>query len=393
MLFAGVSCGRAGRRRGSGSVVAMDERQKLDELRRLLGDIDREILRAVERRARLAQEMAKLRTGTARFAPLSDGTHLNALEQAVTPPFPVSAVRPIFSAIDAVCRGFEAQPRVLYCGPEGDFGWMAAHAHFGAWAEYLRAEGSISSVVGDVARSRADFAVVPFESLKEGVIFPAVQAIASADLKIVGEREMHVALLLVNASGNAEEAEKIFVSPSDHLSCMGYLEATHPKAAVINVRSPQAAFARLLEEPRASAAIVPRGLSLPENLRIARDNVGDEGEARVRYGVISKLPAPRSGADATAMLFTLRERPGALHDVLHHFKERSCNLRRIQSLPVPFGDWEYMFYLEVEGHITERPLVSALEGAKQEAKMFKLLGSFPLERPDAAKTGPSFSGT
>lgn len=371
----------------------MDERQKLDELRRLLGDIDREILRAVERRARLAQEMAKVRTGTARFAPLSEGSHLKALEEAVTPPFPASAVRPIFSAIDAVCRGFGAQPRIIYSGPEGDFGWMAAYAHFGASAEYMRADGSISAAVDDVARSRADFAVVPFESLKEGVIFPTVQAIAGADLKIVAEREMHIALVLVNASGDAEKAERIFVSPSDHLSCMGYLESMHPRATVVDVRSPQAAFGRVLEEAQNSAAIVPRGLSLPETLRIARENVGDEGEVRVRYGVISKLPAPRSGADATAMLFTLRERPGALHDVLHHFKERNCNLRRIQSLPLPFGDWEYMFYLEVEGHITERPLVSALEGAKQEAKMFKLLGSFPLERPEALKTGPSFSGT
>lgn len=371
----------------------MDEKQKRDELRRLLSDIDHEILRAVERRARLARDITKLRTGTARFAPLSEPSHLKALEQAVTPPFPASAVRPIFGAIDAVCRAFDHQPRVLYVGPEGDFGWMAAHAHFGVAAEYLRADGSVAAVVDDVAHARADFAVVPFESLKEGVIFPTVQAIAAADLKIVAEREMHQTLVLVNASGDADAVERIFASPSDHLSCMGYLESTHPRAVVLDVRSPQAAFARVLEEPRGAAAIVPRGLTVPASLCVARENVGDEGEARVRYGVISKLPASRSGADATAMLFTLRERPGALHDMLHHFKERNCNLRRIQSLPVPFGDWEYMFYLEVEGHITERALVSALEGAKQEAKMLKLLGSFPLEHPEAAQTRPGFSGT
>ncbi|MCK6589605.1 MAG: hypothetical protein L6Q76_18705, partial [Polyangiaceae bacterium] len=188
--------------------------------------------------------------------------------------------------------------------------------------------------------------------------------------------------------GEIADIERIFVSPQDHVACLGYLESSHPKAPVIDVRSPVAAMERALQEPR-SAAIVPRGCPAPDGLSVVRENIGDEGELRIRYGVVSRLPAPRSGHDVTAMLFTLRERPGALHDLLTHFKDRSCNLRRIQSFPVPGEGWEYIFYIEVSGHITDRPLVSALEGAKQEAKTLKILGSFPLERPEASHQASS----
>jgi chorismate mutase/prephenate dehydratase len=364
----------------------VDEKKKLEELRGLLGEIDRDILRAIERRARIAQDIAKLRTGTARVAPTADGPHLQALEKAVTPPFPPSAVRPIFTAIDSACRMFEVTPRVMYVGPERDFGWMAAYGHFGDGAELVRADSTPASAIEEVVRSRADFAVVPYESLKEGVIYPTVQAIAGADLKLIGERELTQVLVLMGRGGQGVDVDRIFVSPQDHVACLGYLESTHPKVPVIDVRSPVAALERALEEP-GSAAIVPRGCTGPDGLSVVRENIGDDGEIRIRYGVVSRLPAPRSGHDVTAMLFTLRERPGALHDLLSHFKERSCNLRRIQSFPVPGEGWEYIFYIEVSGHITDRPLVSALEGAKQEAKTLKILGSFPLERPEAAHHG------
>lgn len=366
----------------------MDEKKKLEELRGLLAEIDRDILRAIERRARVAQDIAKLRTGTARVAPTADGPHLQALEKAATPPFPASAVRPIFTAIDSACRIFDVAPRVVYVGPERDFGWIAAHGHFGDGAELVRADSSPASAIEEVARSRADFAVVPYESLKEGVIYPTVQAIAGADLKLIGEREITQVLVLVGRPGEIADIERIFVSPQDHVACLGYLESSHAKIPVNDVRSPIAALERALHEPR-SAAIVPRGCPAPDGLSVIRENIGDEGELRIRYGVVSRLPAPRTGHDVTAMTFTLRERPGALHDLLTHFKDRSCNLRRIQSFPVPGEGWEYIFYIEVGGHITDRPLVSALEGAKQEAKTLKILGSFPLERPEASHQGSS----
>jgi chorismate mutase/prephenate dehydratase len=364
----------------------MDERKRIEELRRQLLDIDLEILHTIERRARAAQEISKLRSGSGRYAPVADGTHLAALEKAVSPPIQASSIRPIFTTIDAACRVFEVVPRVAYIGAEGGFAWMAARTHFGQSAELVRADGP-TAALDEVARSRAEFAVLPYESLKDGPNLPTIQAIAAADLKLVGEREVTQALMLMNGTGNPADIEKIYVSPQDHVACVHYLESNHPRALVLDVRSPIMAW-ELASENHGSAAIVPRGAVGSHDLRIARENIADDGEVRIRYGVVSRLPAQRSGADATALLFSVHDRPGALHDILQHFKERSCNLRRIQSRPVAGEGWEYVFYVEVSGHMTDRPLVAALEGVKREAKMLKIIGSFPLEFPEPEPQSP-----
>lgn len=353
---------------------------KQKELEAKLSEIDHDLLRAIERRAKVAHELAKLRTGTARFAPTAGGAHLAELERAVTPPFPEGAVRPLFTAIDAACRVYEVAPRVAVVGAEGDFGWMAARTHFGVGAELVPVAGS-AGAIEEVARSRAELAVVPYESLKDGPIFPTIQAIAGADLKLVGEREQAQALCLVNRSGEPNDVRKVYASPQDHAACAGYLETHHRDIFVHDVKSPFEAWALAVADS-AAGAIVPRGFAGQDELRVARENVGDEGEARIRYGIVGRLPAPRSGSDATALLFSVHDRPGALHAILAHFKERSCNLRRIQSRPVPGEGWEYLFYVEVGGHMTDRSLVAALEGVKREAKMLKILGSFPLEFPE-----------
>jgi chorismate mutase / prephenate dehydratase len=358
----------------------MDDRKRLEELRQKLLELDLELLRTLERRARTAQELARLRSGTARHAPTADATHREALEKAVSEPLSAAAIRPIFTAIDAACRLFEEAPRVAFIGAEGGFAWMAARGHFGLGAELLRID-TVSAAIEEVSRSHAAFAVIPYESLKDGPVFPTIQAIAAQDLKVVGEREVTQALVLMNHSGNPADVEKIYVAPQDHVACVHYLESNHPRAVVIDVRSPIMAW-ELASENHGSAAIVPRGSVGPSDLRVARENIGDDGEVRMRYAVISRLPAPRSGADATAVLFSVHDHPGALHDILQHFKERSCNLRRIQSRPVPGEGWEYVFYVEVSGHMTDRPLVAALEGVKREAKTLKIIGSFPLEFSD-----------
>jgi chorismate mutase/prephenate dehydratase len=360
-----------------------EDRRRVDELRTQLGQIDRDILRSIERRARLAQELSGLRTGTARFAPLADGAYMTELERAVEEPLTAAAVRPIFNAIDGACRLFDVAPRVGFVGAEGGFGWMAARSYFGAGADLHRADTS-GHAIEEVGRSRVDFAVVPYESLQDGPIFPTIQAVAAADLKLVGEREMTQVLVLVNATGEMpSEVEKVYVSAQDHVASVQYLESNHPRALVLDVRSPVMAW-ELASENQGSAAIVPRGSVGANDLRVARENIGDEGEVRMRYGVISRLPAPRSGSDATALLFSVSDRPGALHDILQHFKERDCNLRRIQSRPVPGEGWEYVFYVEVQNHITDRPLVAALEGVKRVTKMLKIIGSFPLEASEPA---------
>lgn len=365
----------------------MTSRTKLDELLDHLSELDRDILRSIERRARIVQDLVKLRGDASRYAPVIDASRIRALEEAVSPPLSPAAVRSIFAAIDAGCRLYELTPKVACVGTEGAFTFLAAALHFGSRAELIRAE-TPEKALEEVARSRADFATVPYESLKEGLAFATIQAIGAHDLKLVGEREMVHVLDLVNRTGNASDIEKIYVSPHHHVLCEGFIETSFPKATVLDVRSAQMAWDLALEN-HGSAAIVPGGFGTG-GLRVVKENVADEGELRMRYGIVSRLPVPRTGNDATAVLFSVHDRPGALHDILENFKERSCNLRRIQSRTIPGEGWEYVFYVEVTGHMTDRNLVAALEGVKKKARMLKIIGSFPL---DVAEPPPSSEGT
>ncbi|NUP11793.1 MAG: ACT domain-containing protein [Polyangiaceae bacterium] len=360
----------------------MTQRTKIDELTKRLDDLDRELLGMIERRARIVQDMSSARGDSAKVAPISDPAKLRSLEEAVTPPFQASSVRPIFAAIDAACRVYEIAPKVVCVGSEGGFSWLAAGLHFGPRAQFVRAE-SPEKALEEVARSQADFAVVTIETLREGLAFATIQAIASLDLKLVGERELSHTLQLVSKTGNPNDVERIYANSHHHSLCEAHLTASYPKATVLHVRNAMMA-ADLAAEHHGAAAVVPRGLTTSQELRLLADNVGDEGELRIRYGIVSRMPMSRTGNDATAVLFSVHDRPGALHDVLQAFKEKNCNLRRIQSRALPGEGWEYVFYVEVSGHVTDRHLVSALEGVKQKARTLKIVGSFPLDTVEPA---------
>ncbi|MFO0551570.1 MAG: prephenate dehydratase domain-containing protein [Polyangiaceae bacterium] len=372
----------------------MASREKLEELVRRLDEVDREILRTIERRARVVEDMvgvrSKLGGGAAepgRIAPILDANRLRTLESAVTPPFPASAVRPIFAEIDAACRVYEVAPKVACVGAEGGLPWVAAALHFGQRAQLLRAE-TAEKALEEVARAQADFAVVTIETVRDGLAFATIQSIASQDLKLVGEREIAHTLMLVSRTGNQADVERIYTTSLHHALCEAYLASAYPKATVLHVRSALMA-AELAGEHHGAAAIVPHGLALPIEMAVLAENVCDEGELRIRYAIVSRLPMTRTGNDATALLFSAHDKPGALLEVLQVFKDKNCNLRRIQSHAVPGEGWEYVFYVEVSGHVTDRPLVSALEGVKQRARMLKILGSFPL---DVADPVPSSNG-
>lgn len=358
----------------------MTQRSKLEEAAQRIEELDREILRTIERRSRVVADLLTMRSDSSKVAPILDPARLRALEQSVTAPFPATSVRNIFSAIDAACRVYEIAPKVACVGAEGGFPWIAAMAHFGPQARLTRAE-TVDRALEEVARSQADFAVVTYETVREGLAFATIQAIAALDLKLVGEREVTHALSLVSKTGIATDLDRVYATSLHHALAEAYLAAHHPKATVLHVRSAIMA-ADLANENHGAAALVPRGAFFGD-LRTIAENVADEGEVKIRYGVVSKLPMSRTGADATAVLFSVHDRPGALHDVLQAFKEKSCNLRRIQSRAVPGEGWEYVFYVEVGGHVTDRQVVAALEGVKQKARMVKIVGSFPLDVVDA----------
>jgi len=350
-----------------------DRRREVEEIRRQMAEADAEILRGLQKRAQLARQIGTLGS-VAPLSPVTEREHLALLEKTAADELPGEVVRAVFREVRAATAPLERAARVAYVGPEGGFAHVAAQRQFGMGGT-LTALESVELAIDEVARERADFAVIPFESSVEGPLQTSVEALSATDLSLAAKIEVLATLSVMGRAAHASEIEKLYAYAADRLDCQHYV-AQHPRAVVVDVRSPVVACQMCVQDPL-GAAIVAEGVGLQAGLVAVETNVGDRADLRVRYGIISTRPTQRSGDDSTALLFGVHDAPGALFDVLKHFAERGINLKTIHSRPRQGENWNYLFYVEVSGHVTDRAVITALEEIKREAKLLKVLGSFP----------------
>jgi chorismate mutase/prephenate dehydratase len=352
----------------------MDARRSTDDLRKEIAKLDREILERLEARARASKEIRS----RAENEPAPDVTEREALESLASlasGDLPSEALRSIFSTIRAAARTLEQAPRVAYLGPEGGFCHVLARTHFGSGGSFTESP-SVREALEEVLRGRAAYAVFPFESSVDGLVQTSVTALTDTDLVVVGARTQPVAFQLMGRSASLADLEKVYTTPAGHADCQRFLDAELPRVSVIDVRSMKVA-AELALEDATSAAMLPEATGREHGLEVVRENVGDIAEKKMRYAVAAPRPASRSGADVTCLLFSIDDRPGSLLDILRHFAERGINLRRLHSRPGGKEPWDYVFYVEIGGHTTERSVTTALEAIKKSTKYLRVLGSFP----------------
>lgn len=354
----------------------MDPRRSTAELRTEIARLDREILERLEARARASKE---IRT-RAESDPTPEGSEreaLAALTAAASGDLPAESLQAIFATIRASARALEQAPRVAYLGPEGGFCHVLARAHFGATGPFTESP-SVREALEEVARGRAACAVFPFESSADGLVQASVTALTDTDLVIVGARTLPMTFQVMGRAAALGDLEKVYTTPAGHAACQRFLDSELPRVSVIDVRSMKVA-AELAQEDATSAAIVPEPTGRELGLGLLRENVGDVAEIKMRYAVAAPRPASRSGADVTCLLFSIDDKPGSLFDILRHFAERGINLRRLHSRPAGREPWDYVFYVEIGGHATERSVITALEAVKKSTRYLRVLGSFPQE--------------
>lgn len=349
---------------------------RIRDLRERMAEADSALLQALERRLALSLELQPYLEGT-QPQDVGRDAWVDALVARVSNrKIPVEALRAILQQLRAEANALEQPTAVAYLGPEGGLGFQVARAHFGRSAELLEC-ASIARCLEEVARGRAGFAVFPFESSEEGLSQGALDALAGSELVLTAERRVPYRLDLVNQTGNLADVEKLYLTAHAHTVCEGFLQRELPKATVLDVRSPVVAL-QLVSGDAGAAAIVPSGSELGE-YQVVRGNIGDEPDMRYRFGIATVRPSGRSGRDTTALLFSVDDTAGALFDVLRHFAERGVNLKMLQSRPVKGENWDYLFYVELSGHVTDRSLVTAIESVKRSTRFLKVLGSFPSE--------------
>lgn len=352
-----------------------ESKREVDELREDIAKLDAQLLTALDKRARAARRLGELRRDQPPSLPLRDHAAIRALVARSSGDMPQEALLDVFRAIFAACLPLELPVRVAYVGIEGGPGHAAARTRFGRGSTLVAAE-STAIALEEVTRKRAEFAVVPFETTAEGPVQATIVALMTSNLRIAEVLDATFDLHLMNRTGNFADIEKIHATPSDHALCQRFVAGLVPRPALLDVKTPLMAC-QLATEDHGAAAIASEAFGAHLGLEVVRRNIRDNGGERARHAVVGARPSGRTSEDVTSLVFSVQDAPGSLLDVLKVFAERGVNLSNIQSHPMQGETWSYLFYVEMAGHFTDRPLVMAFEEMKRITRFFRVLGSYP----------------
>ncbi len=349
----------------------------LPDLRQAIDSLDDELLRLLNERARLVQEVGAIKTSLKQpfYVPDRERQILERLQAANSGPFPTEALRPVFSEIISACLSLEKPLRVAFLGPEATFTHMAARGRFGLSARYVPA-ATIAGVFAEIDKGLADLGVVPIENSTEGVVNSTLDMLIDSELTITAEITMQVSQCLLTRSGTLDGVQKVYSHPQALGQCRRWLSANLPNVAQIEVAS-TALAARLTRDDPVAAAVASELAGQLYDLKIAKRKIEDEVRNVTRFLVIGRQPPPATGKDKTSILFSVKDAAGILFRVLQPLADAGINLSRIESRPSRKRLWDYVFFIDVDGHVSEPKVQAALDALKARCEFVKVLGSYP----------------
>jgi chorismate mutase / prephenate dehydratase len=364
----------------------------LARLRAEIDRIDASLLDAMNQRARCVQEVGRIKAeaGLEVYSAARERDLVETLRLANPGPFPAEAVEPVFREIISATRSLERRLRVAYLGPEGTFSHLAARKHFGASVE-LTPTAAIGEVFAAVERGQVELGLVPVENTTEGVVTQTLDAFVDSELTICGEVLLRISQQLLSQSGRLADVKRVASIPQALAQCRLWLERHLPGVERIESAS-TAAAARLAASDAGVAAIASAAAGTAYGLATVEGAIEDRRDNTTRFLLLGRQPAPPSASDLTSAVFTVRKaQAGALHRLLEPFARLGVNLTSIQSRPMPGKPFEYLFYLDLEGHRDDPRVASALAEAATQAHSHRVLGSFPraTAEPSGQQAEPS----
>lgn len=354
-----------------------DAKRELDKIREALERADAQLVEALEARAKAVKGYAALkqREPDAYLALTSSAEIVRrALENARS--FPPAALESVLREILGACAAMVAPVQVAVLGPEGGLGSAAARLHFGSSAA-TTVHDSVAAIFDEIARGRSSYGVVPFETSTDGAVGETLDALVQSEARICGERTVANTYALVSRTGNAADVEKIYATSTALAACERTVRREFPRAALLDVRSGRVAADLAGEDHGAAAIVVGAALSDGSELRVVRERLEERLGVETRFAIVGGERPARTGTDRTILALAVHDAPGSLHKVLSPLADRGVNLTRIESRPARGAAWRYHFLLELEGHITDRNVVTAIEEVRGQARFLKVLGSYP----------------
>jgi len=365
-----------------GNTDISPEQRELAAVRRDIDATDDAILSLLNRRAGFVARVAELKEKmkAAFYVPSRERQIIERLSAANPGPFPTDAIRSVFQEVFSACLSLERTVKVAYLGPEGTFSHMAVKHQFGLSARAIPLK-TIGGVFEEVERGGADLGVVPVENSTEGVIISTLDGFVDSELKVSAEIILKISLCLLARSGvDLDSIERVYSIPVAMGQCRKWLAANLPRATMVESASTADAARSALGDVHGAAVASEMAAKLYE-LHVMKRNIEDFAQNVTRFLVLGRQQPAATGRDKTSMLLTTRDEPGILYRVLGAFAERGLNMTKIESRPSRRRPWEYVFFVDIDGHAAEPALREAIEQVRAQCESLKVLGSYPKANP------------
>lgn len=354
-----------------------ETREAINGLRLAIDAVDDQILANLNQRARLVLEIGRLKSGNALdfHVPSREREIYGRLLSANVGPFPDDALKSVFREIISASLALESPLKVAFLGPKATFSHLAALQQFGLATDLLP-QKSIPGVFEEVEKGRALYGVVPVENSTEGVVSHTLDMFMESSLTINAEILLEVSHFLLSRTGRIEDVRKVYSHPQPLAQCRNWLEENLPNVPLVDVASTTLA-AQIVSEDYSAAAIASQYAAQVYDLKVVRERIEDQVNNFTRFLVVGHKTSEPTGDDKTSLMFAVKDEPGILHRMLEPFAKRGVNLCKIESRPMKKKAWEYIFFLDLLGHVADPLVTEAINELRDCCQFVKILGSYP----------------
>ncbi len=351
--------------------------KNLNQIRNQIDKLDSQIIELVSKRGRASFEIGKIKKSKkqAVYSPDRESQIYKRVVKKNPGPFSDKSVKAIYREIMSACLSLEQPITVAYLGPELTFTHQVSLKKFGSSVNYLSCD-SISDVFMNVEKGNADYGVVPIENSTEGAVNHTLDMFIDSALLICSEVSFSVRHSLLSKAKSIKSISKIYSNPQVFGQCRKWIEKNAPGAKLRDVTS-TARAAEIAAKHADSACIASELAAKRYNLKVLARSIEDSATNITRFLVIGKdMPGP-SGKDKTSIMFSMKDRPGVLHDTLSSFKKNGINLTKIESRPSKQKLWKYYFFVDMDGHIQDAKVKKSLKSLEGRCHFVKIMGSYP----------------
>ncbi len=353
---------------------------KLTDLRCKIDQLDKQLLELISARAECAAEVGEYKRANENdsnqfYRPEREANVLRKIAGLNQGPLSDEEMARLFREVMSACLALEKQLNIAFLGPEGTYTEEAALKHFGHSVQTTAIQ-SIGDVFREVESGAANYGVVPIENSTEGVITHTLDNFTCSSLKIVGEVELRIHHHLLSCLDDMNNIELIYSHQQSLAQCRKWIDANLPSVQLQPVES-NAQAAMLAKKEKNHAAIASRSAAEKYALNILASNIEDMPNNSTRFLIIGSNDVAPSGIDKTSLLVSAPNKPGALHRLLQPFANHNVSMTRIESRPSHSANWEYVFFLDLEGHVEDQALKLALDELRRDSDLVNVLGSYP----------------